>query len=292
MTFKVVNRQVLSKDIKRVDVEAPLIARKVQPGQFIILSVKPNDDKISLLVVEVDAQRRSITLIFQETDNALSQLGQLQINDEIYSVVGPFGNGVSIEKWGSVACIADGIGIAQVLPMARLLKQAGNKVMSFIGAPNMASLILQSQMRLVSHKISLATEDGSYEKRGRPVDAFREFLNKEKIDRVFAAGSAELMEGVSLLTRQRNIKTLVYLNPVMFDGTGVCGSCRVTIDGKVRLACVDGPVFDAHQVDFEDYKIRLNAYKELVWDNLKSLPSPKRSGSKTFEKFLSGILKS
>jgi len=291
MTFRILNRQVLSNNIKRLDIEAPLIVRQVWLGQFVILSIKPHDDKISLPIIDADSQRKSITLIFQETDAALIRLGQLQINDEIYLVAGPFGNGVTIEKWGSVACIADGIGIAQILSVARALKQVGNKVMNFIGASTRASLILQSQMRLISYKIFMATEDGSFEKRGRILDAFREFLNKDKVDRVFTAGSAELMEGVCALTRPKNIKTWVCLNPVMLDGTGICGSCRVTVDGKIRLACVDGPIFDGHSVNFEDYKIRLNATKEFAWDNLKSFVSPKRSESKIFEKFLLGILK-
>lgn len=292
MAFKVTNRQILSKDVKRVDIFAPPIARKVQPGQFIICSVKPHDARLSLPVVETDAQRNTMAVIFQETDAGYAQLGQVQINDELHSVTGPFGNSPVIEKWGSVACVADGLGIAQILPLARALKQAGNKVISFIGAPTKSLLILQSQIRLASYKFFLSTQDGSFEKRGSAVEAVREFLKREKIDVAFAAGSPALMQTAAKLTQEHNVRTWAFLNPVMFDGTGNCGSCRVMVDGNVRLACVDGPVFDAHAVDFDDYQLRLNAYKEPLWDNLPLSASPKRSGSAIFGKFLLGIRKS
>ncbi len=289
--FKVTNKQTLSRDIRRIDILAPSIAREFQPGQFVIVSVKPNEERMALPIMETDAQRRSIALVFQENDAAFAQLGQVPINAEIHSISGPFGNSPAVEKWGTVACIADGLAIAQILPLARALKQAGNKVVSFIGAPTKPLLILQSQIRLASYKFFLSTLDGSFEKRGFAADALREFLKKEKIHAAFVAGSTELMQAVSSFTRTHKIKTMAFLNPVMFDGNGVCGSCRVTVDGKIRLACVDGPVFDAHKVDFEDYKVRLNAYKDYSWDSSRLIASPKRNGSTIFEKFLSGIIK-
>lgn len=289
MTFKVVNRQILSKDVKRVDILAPLIARKVQPGQFIICCVKPHEERVSLPIVETDPKRETIAVMFQEKDPALIKLGQLQINEEIHSLSGPFGNSPAVEKWGSVACIADGLAIAQILPLARALKQAGNKVISFIGAPTKSLLILQSQIRLASYKFFLSTQDGSFEKKGSASDALREFLKREKVDMAFCAGSVDLLKSVAQLTRDHKVKAWAFLNPTMFDGIGMCGSCRVIVDGKVRLACVDGPVFDAHAIDYDDYQIRLNAYKESAWGNLPLLANPKRSGSTIFEKFLSGI---
>ena len=292
MPFKVVNRQILSKDVKRVDILAPLVARKILPGQFILVSIHPDDDRLSFTVSEIDAHRGSIALIFQEDSPAKQQLGQLQINDEVHLIAGPFGNPIEIKKEGFVACIADGLGIAEILPAVRAFKQAGNKVLTFIGGQNKSQLILQSQMRLLSYKSFAATKDGSWERRGTPVDALTDYLKKEKVDLVYTAGSPELMQAVAAATREKGIKTLARLNPVMFDATGVCGSCRVTVGGKTRFACTEGPAFDAHEVDFEDYKVRINSYKEYAWDNSRLQSSQKKDGSGTLGKFLSGIIKS
>lgn len=292
MPFTVVNRQILSKDVKRVDILAPQIARKILPGQFILVSIRPDDDRLSFTVSEAEANRGSIALIFQEDSPAKQQLGQLQINDEVHLVSGPFGVPLEIKKEGFVACVADGIGIAEILPAVRAFKLAGNKILTFMGGQNRAALILQSQMRLASYKIFMATKDGSWERRGLASDALADYLKKEKVDLVYTAGSPELMQRVAEATRDKGIKTLARLSPVMFDATGVCGSCRVTVGGKTKFACTEGPVFDAHQVDFEDYKVRLNTYGEFAWDNSRFQPSPKSEGSGTFGKFLSGILKS
>lgn len=292
MPFKVVNRQILSKEVKRVDILAPQIARKILPGQFVLVSIHPDDDRLSFTVSEVDANRGSIALIFQENSPALQQLGQLQINDEVHMVSGPFGNPIEIKKEGFVALVADGLGVADILPAARAFKLAGNKVLTFMGAPNKAQLILQSQMRLASYKIFMATQDGSWERKGLASNALADYLKKEKVDLIYTAGSPELMQAVAETTREKGIRTLARLNPVMFDATGVCGSCRVIVGGKTRFACTEGPVFNAHEVDFEDYKIRLKTYGEFAWDNSRLQSSQKNDGSGTFGKFLSGILKS
>ncbi|OGX32869.1 MAG: hypothetical protein A2787_05560 [Omnitrophica WOR_2 bacterium RIFCSPHIGHO2_01_FULL_48_9] len=289
--FKVINRQVLANGVRRLDILAEPIARKIQPGQFVIVTITQHGDKISLPVAEIDANRRSLVIIFRETDLAAQPLGRLQIDDEIFLVAGPYGNALKIEKLGTVACVADEMGIVQILPIVRAMKQVGNKVCSFLGARTKSGLILQSQLRLASYKIFMATQDGSWERRGVPSDALRDFLYKEKIEAVYVAGSVDLMQKVAEVTLPRKIKTWAQLNPPMLDGTGACGSCRVTVDGRIRLACVDGPVFDAHGIDFEDYKIRINAFQESVWDNRLSLSSPQRNGSAIFGKFLSGILR-
>lgn len=288
MSFKVVNRQILSLDIKRIDILAPGLARAIQPGQFVIVTLNEHDHRKAFSVTEVEINRGSLALIFQEEDLLTQAMGRLQIDDEIHLMTGPYGKAVKIDKWGLVACIADDLGIVQALPVVRALKQADNKVCTFMGAKTKAGLILQSQMRVASYKIFMATQDGSWERRGSPADSFKDFLNKEKPAMVYAAGSVDLMQKISQLTAERGIKTFVQLKPVMFDGVGLCGSCRVTVGGQVRLACVDGPVFNGHEVDFEDYRIRLNAYKELAWEKPVS---QKRGGFKIFEKFPSGILK-
>ena len=178
MSFKVVNRQILSKEVKRVDILAPHVARKILPGQFILVSIHPDDDRLSFTVSEIDANRGSIALIFQEDSPAKQQLGQLQINDEIHMVSGPFGNPIEVKKEGFVACVADGLGIAEILPAVRAFKLAGNKVLTFIGAANKAQLILQSQMRLASYKIFIATQDGSWERKVLASNALSDYLKK------------------------------------------------------------------------------------------------------------------
>ncbi len=289
--FKIINRQILASDVKRLDILALSIAREVQPGQFVIVTTTPNGDKISLPVIEVDAHRGSIALIFKETSAATKYLGALPINGMVHSVFGPIGRPARIEKVGVAACVADGLGIAAILPITRALKQSGNKVLGIISATTRKDLILQPQMRLACHKIVMTTQDGSYERRGNAFAALRECVDKEKIDLVYLAGSVATLESIAQFTKEKNIKTLVQLHPPMFDGTGVCGTCRVTVNNQMRLACVDGPEFDAHQVDFGDYRIRLNAFEELLWDNRQLSTSPKRNALITFAKFLSGILK-
>jgi ferredoxin--NADP+ reductase len=292
MSFKVVNRQVLSPDVKRLDILAPLIARRIYPGQFVIVTVQERGERIALPVVEIESNRGSVTFIFHENTSALRELGGLQINDEVAAISGPFGKPFKIEKLGMVACIADGMGIAQLLSIARALKQAGNKVISFIGAPKKSLLVLQSQMRLASYKIFMTTQDGSFERKGSPTDSLRQFLNSEKLDMIITAGSVELIESVCTIAKERGIQTFVHLNPMIFDGTGVSGSCRVTINGQITSACIEGPIFDGQSIDFADYKMRLNAYKESPWDSYQSTVSQKKSGSEIFGKFLSGIRKS
>jgi ferredoxin--NADP+ reductase len=202
------------------------------------------------------------------------------------------GRPARVEKKGVVVCLAAGIGIAQILPVCRAFKEKGNKVVGVIGAKTKKALILEAQMRLGCHKLLIATEDGSYEKRGLATDVFQGFLEKNEVNLVYAIGSVDMMRAVCLLTRGKKVETLVRLNPVMVDGMGMCGSCRVKVGGKMVLACVEGPEFDGHRVDFKDLEIRMNAYEgSKEWGDRQSKLNPKRNGPKTLMKFLSGILK-
>ena len=298
--FKIISKQILAEDVKRLDILAPGIARKVRPGQFVSVSPEEGDERIPLTVVDHDAAKGTITLIFQEVGYTTQKLGSIQINEEIFSILGPLGNPAPIAQEGIVICIATGTGIAQILPVCRAYAKAGNRVIGIIGAKTKSSLILQSQMRLACYKLFTTTNDGSFERKGLATDVLKEWLMKQPTQLVYAVGSLEMMQAVSSLTREENIKTRVVLNPIMVDCMGLCGSCRVKVAGQMVLSCIDGPEFDGHQVDFADLNIRMNAFKPRLdgagsfdtWQESKKPSSPKSDETKTLTKFLSGFLKS
>ncbi len=299
MNFKITNKQALSSDIKRLDVIAESIAQRVQQGQYVIVRPTKSWQRIPLTVVESDPQRGTISLIFQETDQATKQLGSLQINDEILNILGPLGRPAVIQKVGVVVCLATGIGTTQILPICRAHRKVGNKVIGIIGAKTRRALMLEAQMRLTCNEVLVATNDGSYMKRGLATDVLRELLKKEKLNLVYAVGSVDMMQAVAAMTREKNIPTRVNLNPIILDGTGQCGACRVVVNNQTVLACVDGPEFEAHQVDFEYLKIRMNAFEikkdadgeEIECFNRKSIRKPRTEETGILPKFLSGIRK-
>jgi len=289
--FHIVNKQILAENVKRIDIHAPDIASKIQPGQFVNVCPEEGDERIPLTVVDADMRRGTISLIFQEIGSTAKKFGNMLIRESVFSILGPLGNPATIEKKGVVVCIATGIGAAQILPICRALKKAGNKVIGIIGASTKRKLMLEPQIRLTCDKIYITTEDGSYERRGLATKILQDLLKQTKVRRVYAIGSAEMMEAVCENTKQKPIETFVQLNPVMVDCMGMCGSCRVRVGGKYVLACIEGLEFDGHQVDFNDYKIRLNAFEESAnWNNQALQRSNERSESRTFKRFLSDIL--
>jgi len=290
--FKIVNKLILAEGIKRADLTAPRIAKKIKAGQFVSICCEEGDERVPLTVVEADPARGTISLIFHEAGETTKKLGAMPIKESLFSILGPLGNPATIEKKGEVACIATGIGAAQILPIARALRQAGNKVIGIIGAKTKKKLMLEAQMRIACEKMFITTQDGSYERRGQASDVLRQLLQTRNIQLVYAIGSAEMMEAVCEMTKKKKIKTLVQLNPVMVDCMGMCGSCRVRVGGKTVLVCTDGPEFNGHQVDFKDYKIRLNAFEEnRPWQDQKSQQLIPRNDSGTFRRFLAGMLK-
>jgi ferredoxin--NADP+ reductase len=292
MNFTIINKQILADNIKRIDVSAPAIARRAQPGQFVSLCCEEGDERIPLAVVEADKDKGTITLIVHECGNTTGKLGAIPINESIFSILGPLGVPSQIHKKGHVVCIATGISTAQLLPICRALRRAGNRVTGIIGAKTKRKLMLEAQMRITCDKVYIATDDGSYERRASATDLLKNFLAKEKVDMVYAIGSAEMMQTVCTLTREKNIPTRVQLNPMMVDCLGMCGSCRVKVGGQMVLACTDGPEFDGHHVDFPDFIRRMKTYEEqTTWDNPRSRPNPKRNEPGTLTKFLSDILK-
>jgi ferredoxin--NADP+ reductase len=292
MPFRITNKQILAEGVKRIDIAAPDIARKILPGQFVSVCPEADDEHIPLAVTSSDPDRGYISLIFPELGHTTRKLGALPINETIFSILGPLGRPARIEKKGVVVCIATGIGIAQILPICRAFKDKGNKVIGIIGAKTKRALMLDPQMRLACNKVLIATDDGSYERRGLATDLFEKFLDQNKVDLVYAIGAVDMMRRVCSMTEEKRIKTLVRLNPVMVDCMGMCGSCRVKVDGEMVLACVKGPEFDGHKVDFKDLDIRMNAYEESEeWRNQQSKHKTAKDEPKTLARFLSGFLK-
>ncbi|HBR14806.1 MAG TPA: sulfide/dihydroorotate dehydrogenase-like FAD/NAD-binding protein [Candidatus Omnitrophica bacterium] len=292
MSFKVVNKLILAKDIKRLDILAPNIARKFQPGHYVSVCPEEGDERVPLSVIDADPVKGTISLIFLEEGQTTTKLGTVAIGESVFSVLGPLGVPARIEKTGTVVCIATGIWTAQILPICRGYRKTGNKVIGIIGAKTKKTLMLEAQMRLSCNTIYMTTNDGSYERRGLATDVLREFISKNEVNLVYAIGSADMMQAVCGLTRDKNIPTRVQLSPVMVDCMGMCGSCRVKVGGKTVLACIDGPEFDGHKVDFEDFHIRIKSFEELdEWRSRKSQLNPKKNESKTLTKFLSDFLK-
>jgi len=257
--FKIVSKKELAPDIARFDVEAPLIARKARAGQFVVIRVHEDGERVPLTIAAYDREKGTITLVAMRVGKSTALLSELKQGDVILDLVGPLGNPSEIEDFGKVICVGGGVGIAPVLPIAKELKSAGNYVISIIGAKTRGLVILEEEMEAVSDELHVCTDDGSYGYKGFVSGKLEEILegsiahNKKKktdIARCIAIGPAIMMASIAKVTAKYDLKTIVSLNSIMVDGTGMCGACRVEVGGKTRFVCVDGPEFDAHQVDF------------------------------------------
>ena len=264
MRAKVLRKELLSEGVYRFDVDAPRLAKKTQPGQFIILRVNEEGERIPLTVADFDREKGVITIIFQVVGASTELLASLKEGDEILDFVGPLGKKSEIEPGlGTVVCIGGGIGVAPVYPIARGMKEAGNKVISIIGARSKDILILEKEMRAASDETIVTTDDGSYGVKGFVTTALAQLVERgEKIDLVYAIGPVVMMKSVADATRPLGLKTIVSLNPIMVDGTGMCGGCRVQVGDETKFACVDGPEFDAHLVDFAGLRERQAMYRD------------------------------
>lgn len=248
---KIVAKKDLAPNIKLIEVRSPEIAEKAKPGQFVILRVDEKGERFPLTLVDWDRQKGTITLIFLEVGVSTKKLGTLQVQDEILDIVGPLGIPSEIRHYGKVCIIGGGVGTASAYPIIRALKTAGNRVVSIVGARTAQLLILEDEIRKFSDEFYVSTDDGTKGHKGFVTDVLNELIQKGyDFDVVYAIGPAVMMRAVAEVTRPHRIKTIVSLNPIMVDGMGMCGACRVTVGGKTRFACVDGPEFDAHQVDF------------------------------------------
>jgi len=261
--FKIVTREEMSEgNVILNEIEAPKIAHKAKPGQFVILKANEDGERIPLTMAETDPEKGTITVIYMVVGKSTALFKTLQVGDAFQDVIGPLGRPTHIEKVGKVVCVGGGTGIAVLHPITRALKEAGNHVISIVGARSKDLLILEDKMKAASHDIRVCTDDGSYGHHGFVTEVLKEILEAEKIDQVVAIGPVPMMKFVSLITKDFNVPTLVSLNPIMVDGTGMCGGCRVSVGGKTQFACVDGPEFDGHQVDYDELMLRLQAYCE------------------------------
>ena len=244
------------------DIEAPQIARKARPGQFVILKANEDGERIPLTIAETDPEKGTITIIYMVVGKSTALFRDLKVGDGYQDVIGPLGKATHLEKVGKVVCIGGGTGVAVLHPITRALKDIGNDVVCIIGARTKDLLILEEQMKDASHDLRICTDDGSYGHHGFVTDVLKEVLEQGGVQQVVAIGPVPMMKAVSAITKTYDIPTMVSLNPIMVDGTGMCGGCRVTVGGATKFACVDGPEFDGHQVDYDELMMRLRAYQE------------------------------
>jgi ferredoxin/flavodoxin---NADP+ reductase len=261
--FKILHAAFIAPGIKRFVIEAPRIARKHQPGQFVILRLCEQGERIPLTIERSDRERGTINICVQSAGKTTHLLNSFETGDRILDVVGPLGKPSEIEKFGTVVVMGGGVGTAMAYPTASALKTAGNRVISIVGARNRDLVILEDEMAEVSDTLFITTDDGSYAEKGFVTEKLRQLIKfGTHIDLVLAVGPIPMMKAVAEVTRAAHIRTIVSLNPIMIDGTGMCGGCRVLIDGKSEFACVDGPEFDAHRVNFEVLIQRNTMYRE------------------------------
>ena len=261
--FKIVRREEMAEGTVILnEIEAPLIAKKAKPGQFVILKADEDGERIPLTMAETDKDKGTITIIYMVVGKSTALFRDLKVGDTFQDVIGPLGKATHLEKRGKVICVGGRTGVAVLHPITRAMKDVGNEVVCIIGARTKDLLILEEQMKNASHDLRVCTDDGSYGHHGFVTDVMKEVLEEGDIKEVVAIGPVPMMKAVSNITKQYNVPTLVSLNPIMVDGTGMCGGCRVTVGGETKFACVDGPEFDGHQVDFDELTLRLNAYLE------------------------------
>ncbi|MBN2536848.1 sulfide/dihydroorotate dehydrogenase-like FAD/NAD-binding protein [candidate division WOR-3 bacterium] len=265
---RILKKDVLAPGITRFELDAPEVARKALPGQFVVLRITEQGERIPLTVADTRPGDGVVVIVFMEVGKTTRQLGTLEVGDTIMDFIGPLGKPSEIEKFGTAVCVAGGVGTPEIYPVARALKQAGNRVITILGFRSKNLMMMEDEMRRVSDELIVTTDDGSYGTKGFVTDALCGLVERgEKIDRVFAVGPVIMMKMVSKSTEPHKIPTVVSLNPIMVDATGMCGVCRCTVGGEMKLACVDGPEFDGHKVDFDELMTRLKVY----------LPEEKRS---------------
>jgi ferredoxin--NADP+ reductase len=259
--YKVLRKLQLAPNIKLVEINAPEVAVKAKAGQFVILRIDEKGERIPLTLAEWELKKGTITLIFLEVGVTTRKLGALGVGDEIFDVVGPLGNPSDIKNYGSVAVVCGGVGTAAAYPIAKALKEAGNQVVSIIGARTEELLILEDEMKSFSDELFISTDDGSKGQKGFVSDILRMLIEKGyRFDIVYAIGPPLMMRATANVTRSHSIKTIVSLNPIMVDGMGMCGACRVTVGGETKFGCLDGPEFDGHLVNFDELIKRLRVY--------------------------------
>ncbi|HBJ77108.1 MAG TPA: sulfide/dihydroorotate dehydrogenase-like FAD/NAD-binding protein [Porphyromonadaceae bacterium] len=262
---RIVGKERFSANVVKLEVEAPLIAKSRKAGHFVIVRVGEKGERIPLTIAGANVERGTITLVIQTIGKSTTKICSLEVGDYLTDVVGPLGRATQIEKKnGVVICAGGGVGVAPLLPIVEALKKKGNKVISILAARNKELIILEDEIRKYSDEVIIKTDDGSYGTKGLVTEGIEEVIKRgEEVSLCITIGPAIMMKFVSLLTKKYNVPTVASLNTIMVDGTGMCGACRVSVGGKTRFVCVDGPEFDAHQVDFDEMLTRLGAYKGI-----------------------------
>ena len=261
--YKIVEKEILNPYVVRMDIEAPYVAKKAEPGQFIIFRIDEAGERIPLTIADFDREKGTVTIIFQIVGKSTRVLAEMNEGDTLLDFVGPLGVASHLEGYKKVAVIGGGLGTAIAYPQAKKLHSLGAEVHAITGFRNKDLIILENEMKAVSEKLVVATDDGSNGNKGFVTNVLKQLIDEgNKYDLVIAIGPLVMMKAVSNLTREAGIKTLVSMNPIMIDGTGMCGGCRLTVGGKTKFACIDGPDFDGHEVDFDEAMRRQNMYKK------------------------------
>lgn len=259
---KVVSKQYFSDNVVSLEIDAPRIAKARRAGHFVMVRVGEQGERIPLTISSADKQKGTITLVVQRVGVSSRKLTELEPGDYITDLVGPLGQATHVEKFGTVLACGGGVGVAPLLPIVEELKNAGNRVISVIAARTKELIILEEQIRASSDEVIIMTDDGSYGQKGLITEGMEQVIQREKVDQAVIIGPGIMMKFAALTTKKHNIPSIASLNTIMVDGTGMCGACRVTVGGKTRFVCVDGPEFDAHQVDFDEMLMRLNGYRD------------------------------
>ncbi len=276
--FKIISKEDLGNKVYGFVVEAPRIAAKAQPGQFFIVRQGEGYERIPLTIADFDREKQTITMVFQAVGASTLALAKLEPGDEVTDMVGPLGQPSEIENLGKVVVVGGGVGVAPIYPIARALKAAGNEVISIIGARSKDLLFWEDRMREASSRLLVATDDGSYGQKGFVTTLLEDLLKTEDIARIWAIGPMVMMRAVTNLTRPYGTKTIVSMNPIMVDGTGMCGACRVAVDGQTKFACVDGPEFDGHAIDFDLAMKRAAMFKDKEKEAMEALEAKLNGG--------------
>ncbi|MDG5798781.1 sulfide/dihydroorotate dehydrogenase-like FAD/NAD-binding protein [Marinilabiliaceae bacterium ANBcel2] len=260
--YKVVSKKFFSDNVVSLDIEAPRIAKARKAGHFVMIRVDEKGERIPLTISSADIEKGTVNLVVQTVGVTSKKLAELEAGDYVTDLVGPLGQATHVEKFGTVLACGGGVGVAPLLPIVEALKKAGNKVISVIAARSKDLIILEEQIKEYSDEVVVMTDDGSYGKKGLITEGMEEVINSEKVDQAVIIGPGIMMKFASMTTKKHNIPSIASLNTIMVDGTGMCGACRVTVAGKTRFVCVDGPEFDAHEVDFDEMLSRLQGYKD------------------------------
>ena len=275
---KILVKERFSEKVYKLVVEAPLIARARKAGNFVIIRTDQEGERIPLTIATADKEKGTITLVVQAVGYSTIKLCNMNVGDSLADIVGPLGKPTDIQNFGTVVCAGGGVGVAPMLPIVETLKKAGNKVISVLAGRTKELIILEEQIREHSDEVIIMTDDGSYGNKGLVTEGIESVIKREKVDKCFAIGPAIMMKFVCLLTKKYGIPTDVSLNTIMVDGTGMCGACRITVGGKTKFVCIDGPEFDGHEVDFDEMLQRMGAYREAEQEEIKLLGEEEAEG--------------